>query len=90
MSLSKPVVLGCGFPSVIKAPESKGLLAETVALHAECDKADELAKHIISLLDQPDWAMQLGQRAKQYVSHQFRWAKTSKETLAVYKECENA
>jgi len=85
MTFAKPVVLGCGFSAVIRAPHLTGLAEQPISVYAHTNHPDEIARCIIELLDSPEQAQQLGQRAQRYVQKQFRWKKTSEQTLAVYQ-----
>ncbi len=86
MSLAKPVVLGCGFPEVIRAPQNCGYTDAPVSAFSDSDNAMALAECINRLLEAPEEAKQLGERAQAYVKQQFRWHKTSTQTLQVYEQ----
>jgi len=85
MSLSKPVVLGSGFPTIIKDPKSLNQYPEDTALFAQTDDANEIASHLIELLNSPEKRSSLGQSAKTYALTHFKWSKTAQMTTNVYQ-----
>ena len=82
MSLGKPVILGHGFSRLFAGDDPD----HPTAWFANGNDADDLAQKMIDLLQDPETQHRMGQSARQFVKHTFRWEKTVNETIQVYQE----
>ncbi|MEW2619069.1 glycosyltransferase family 4 protein [Streptomyces sp. NPDC048106] len=81
MSSGVPVVLGPGFSETI-AHDGR----DRAALRMTGDSPAELARLVVSLLDDPAGAARLGRRGREHVLRSFRWSTAVSATLAVYRQ----
>ncbi|MEW9552805.1 glycosyltransferase family 4 protein [Nonomuraea sp. NPDC050783] len=77
MALGRPVVVGPGFSADVVGDG---------ALRCPRDSPDDLARAVLSCLDDPEAAGRLGERGAEHVRAHFTWDRTAEATLAAYAE----
>ncbi|HEU0121425.1 MAG TPA: glycosyltransferase family 1 protein [Bryobacteraceae bacterium] len=82
-----PVIeaMQCGAPVVTSLDESVVEVAGGAAIHCNASSPHEWAEALTRLLEQPSWREEL-RAAGLERSKQFTWARTARETLAVYRK----
>jgi glycogen synthase len=81
MSTGVPVVLGPGFSETIAYDGQ-----HRAALRVTGDSPAELARMVVSLLDDPAAAAEIGRRGRKHVRQSFRWSTAVSATVTVYRQ----
>ena len=78
--------MACGIPVIATTGGALPEVAGDAGLLVPPKNPEALAKAITSLLDNPEYAAELGQKGYQRVQQLFTWEKAAEKTVTVYKE----